>query len=210
MLFNWIESFLLSAGKIGPIGSGYLKWAKDLMETYRKELLDMSSTTKLEDILAKEKLLKDAEGRLKGWLKTEPYVSTKRACTLVLGIVLGLYVANQVGLDMFKMLNLGIEVPATVAVWITGLVIGTGSAPVHSLIGILQKSRDAIDGFRALKESEAAKVLQEFRHLTSAPPAAPPGLPGARAPLAPAKPLTSDERRAAEMEALRFTQTMLY
>ncbi len=43
------------------------------------------------------------------------------------------------------MLGIG-SVPARVDVFITGLVIGTGSYPVHSLVGILQQTKETLDG----------------------------------------------------------------
>jgi hypothetical protein len=44
---------------------------------------------------------------------------------------------------------------------VTGLVIGTGSAPVHSLIGLLQNTRDAVDQARALWSGKAIKEVAE-------------------------------------------------
>ena len=38
---------------------------------------------------------------------------------------------------------------------VTGLLIGTGSAPMHSLIGLLQNTKDAVDSARALWKGEA-------------------------------------------------------
>jgi hypothetical protein len=63
----------------------------------------------------------------------------------VLGLILGVIVAALGQLQMFAMLGIG-SVPARVDVFITGLVIGTGSYPVHSLVGILQQTKETLDG----------------------------------------------------------------
>ena len=61
----------------------------------------------------------------------------------------------------------------TIDIVITGVVIGTGSAPVHSLIGILQNTKGAIDQLRALAQGRPIAAIRE-----SCPP------PASRVPLA--------------------------
>jgi hypothetical protein len=45
---------------------------------------------------------------------------------------------------MFALLGIA-AVPERFDVFITGLVIGSGSYPVHSLVGILQQGKDTLD-----------------------------------------------------------------
>jgi hypothetical protein len=55
---------------------------------------------------------------------------------------------------MFALLGIG-TVPAKFDILITGLIIGTGSSPVHSLIGILQQGKDALDSLGGFLDSRA-------------------------------------------------------
>jgi hypothetical protein len=63
-------------------------------------------------------------------------------------MMIGTFVAVIGQLQLFAMLGVG-GVPARVDVFITGLVIGSGSYPVHSLVGILQQTKDTLAGVRA-------------------------------------------------------------
>ncbi len=157
-IFNLIESAVLSLSSFSAIGGEYVAWAKGQVKRYREQLLKLTGDPV--QIRAAEKLLQDAEQRLKDWLKSEPYVSLKRSASLALGIVFGLLVAFTTKLKMFQLLNVTM-VPANMDIIVTGLVIGTGSAPVHSLIGILQKTRDAIDEARALARGRSIEAIKD-------------------------------------------------
>jgi hypothetical protein len=89
--------------------------------------------------------LADAESNLASVTTSEGYRSAKAAASIVLGLILGVIVATLGQLQMFAMLGIG-SVPAPFDVFITGLVIGSGSYPVHSLVGILQQTKDTLDG----------------------------------------------------------------
>jgi hypothetical protein len=89
--------------------------------------------------------LADAESNLASVTTSEGYRSAKAAASIVLGLILGVIVATLGQLQMFAMLGIG-GVPAPFDVFITGLVIGSGSYPVHSLVGILQQTKDTLDG----------------------------------------------------------------
>jgi hypothetical protein len=58
---------------------------------------------------------------------------------------------------------------ATMDVAITGVVIGTGSAPVHSLIGILQNTKEAIDQVRALAQGRSIAAISGILPSTTEP-----------------------------------------
>jgi hypothetical protein len=65
---------------------------------------------------------------------------------------------------MFAMLGIAV-VPAQIDVLITGLVIGSGSYPVHSLVGILQQGKGAVDsvkGYFNRLSPQAQETRQEF------------------------------------------------
>ena len=89
--------------------------------------------------------LANAENNLASVTTSDGYRSAKAAASIVLGLILGVIVATLGQLQMFAMLGIG-SVPAPFDVFITGLVIGSGSYPVHSLVGILQQTKDTLDG----------------------------------------------------------------
>jgi exonuclease VII small subunit len=114
------------------------------IDTLRNE-----ATTKVqaaEALLADaQQRLKEAESKLAGASDSPDYRSAKSAATIILGLMLGVIVAGLGQIQMFALLGIG-AVPARIDVLITGLIIGSGSYPVHSLVGILQQGKDALDG----------------------------------------------------------------
>ena len=92
-----------------------------------------------------EKRLADAESNLANATASDGYRSAKAAASIVLGLIIGIIVATLGQLQMFAMLGIG-SVPERVDVFITGLVIGSGSYPIHSLVGILQQTKETLDG----------------------------------------------------------------
>ena len=137
----------------------------DVSERYNKELheLKISETMSVSDLsdemqkkisnakamlaLAQNRL-NEAETNLANATSSDAYRSAKAAASIALGLILGVVVAALGKLQMFAMLGID-GVPARVDVFITGLVIGTGSNPVHSLIGILQQTKDTVDGAKS-------------------------------------------------------------
>jgi len=169
MGFSWFESIVISASTFLNLGGSYVKWAREQVDACRKALLSAQAS----GISAAEEALHDAEERLKQWVQTEPYLSIKRALTVLIGIILGIVMAWVSKLQMFKLLGADLvamnSATGTVAqfltgvdVFVTGLIIGTGSAPVHSLIGILQKSKDAIDQARALARAKSLQAWADY------------------------------------------------
>ncbi len=208
-IFNLIESAVLSLSSFTAIGGEYVAWAKEQIKRYREQLLKLKGDPV--QIRAVEKLLQDAEQRLKDWLKSEPYVSLKRSGALVLGIVFGLLVAVATRLKMFQLLNISM-VPENMDIIVTGLVIGTGSAPVHSLIGILQNTRDAIDEARALARGRSIEAIKDvlYPSLAAAPLAAAAAAASAEREMRPARALRPEEpveRRRLAVDALGMLET---
>jgi len=106
--------------------------------------------------------LENAERNLADVTSSEKYTSAKAAASVVLGLMLGVVIAGIGQLQMFAMLGVD-AVPAQIDVLITGLVIGSGSYPVHSLVGILQQGKGAIDSVKGYLNRLApeAKTTQE-------------------------------------------------
>lgn len=94
-----------------------------------------------------EERLAAAEKNLAGAAASERYCSAKTAAAIVLGLMLGVIVAAVGQLQMFAMLGIG-AVPERIDVLITGLIIGSGAYPVHSLVGILQQTKNTLDSAR--------------------------------------------------------------
>ena len=91
--------------------------------------------------------LESAEENLADLTASAKYTSAKSAASVILGLMLGVIIAEIGQLQMFAMLGIGV-VPAQIDVLITGLVIGSGSYPVHSLVGILQQGKGAVDSVK--------------------------------------------------------------
>ena len=118
---------------------------------------------------AAEALLKDAQSRLtvaenklSNATSSDDYRSAKGAVTIVLGLLLGVIIAAMGQIQAFALLGID-AVPARIDVLITGLVIGSGSYPVHSLVGILQQGKDALDGLGNFLDSRAAPSVQAMQ-----------------------------------------------
>jgi hypothetical protein len=141
------------------------QWLAEVSARYNQELLsleikegmsagDLSNEMQDKIFAAKtmmdlaEKRLSDAETNLANATTSDGYRSAKAAASIVLGLILGVIVATLGQLQMFAMLGIA-SVPPNVDVLITGLVIGTGSYPVHSLVGILQQTKDTLDGAKS-------------------------------------------------------------
>ncbi len=171
-IFNVIESSWKSMVAYLGRGLRWLKtaeteviqsrqWLADVSERYKSEMsqvkldpnlsldkLTQTAQTQMkaaDDLMAiAEKRLTEAEAGLASAATSDSYKSAKAAATIVLGLMLGVVIATLGALQMFALL--GIEaIPARVDVLVTGLVIGSGSYPVHSLVGFLQRARDTLD-----------------------------------------------------------------
>ena len=140
------------------------QWLTDVTAEYNRELeslpefavggavLDAQQLYQVADakIQSAQKLMKLAEQRVKiaeeqlsQITSSDNYRNAKRAGTIYLGLLLGLIVATAGSMQMFAMMGIGVG-NAKIDVIVTGLVIGSGSGPVHSLINILQAAKDTL------------------------------------------------------------------
>ena len=120
--------------------------------------------------------LQDAEGNLADITSSSGYISAKAAASIVIGLMLGVIVAAVGQLQMFAMLGIGI-VPARVDVLITGLIIGSGSYPVHSLVGILQQGKDTLDSVKGYFNRSAPTAQAVEQRVTTVQPSETSGKP---------------------------------
>jgi hypothetical protein len=192
-IFNTLESGWRTM--VAYLGRG-LRWLKnaeievqqarqflaDASERYNKELQGIqfgqtSVTTLTAEIQAKidaanklmilaQDRLNSAEGKLAAATSSDSYISAKAAASIALGLMLGVIIAAVGQLQMFAMLGIAV-VPAHIDVLITGLIIGSGSYPVHSLVGILQQGKDTLDSVQGYVTRLAPQV-QVTRQETNA------------------------------------------
>lgn len=173
MLFNWYESVLMNAGSFLGLGGAYVKWAQQQVSHHQQAVLAIKAGSQptgasgLSSLAEAEEKLAAAQERLLGWLESPFYTSRKKVATLIMGLILGIALAFATRLRMLALLGLqpvsetgaGAIVP-WMDMLLTGLIIGTGSAPVHSLIGLLQNTKDAVGEARALWKGKAIAEVQ--------------------------------------------------
>jgi hypothetical protein len=114
-----------------------------------------------------EKRLQDAEDNLADVTSADSYRSAKAAASIILGLMLGVVISTIAQLQIFAMLGIA-AVPARIDVLITGLIIGSGSYPVHSLVGILQQGKDTLDSVKGYFNRSAPSVQQRVTSLLPA------------------------------------------
>jgi hypothetical protein len=162
MGFDWYENGVLTLARIPGQGKQYVTWLKTRIEALRTEVVGATDAGALR---AAEDKLALFEDRLLDHLKSAAYSSWKRKLSMLFGILLGIVLALVSRLGMLSLLRIGPWAEATGA-WpwvdyvITGLIVGTGSAPVHSLIGLIQNTRDAVYGARQLWTSRAIGIQE--------------------------------------------------
>jgi len=127
-----LPTFAAASGEPSKDSKDIFKDAQDKLQS-AKNLLALA-----------ERRLDDAEKQLDGVTSSDGYRNAKRAFSIYLGLLLGVVVATASSLQMFAMLGVKVGDPK-VDVIITGLVIGSGSTPVHSLINILQSAKDTLE-----------------------------------------------------------------
>ncbi len=165
MIWDFIENHILAGSRLLGNANSYLKWAQREVNTAKSALVakDAPASQKASEL---EEAFQRAEKRLTDYLKSPVYVSMKKKISMPIAIVFGVIVAVTAKLQMFELLGF-LEADAmgwtkSLDFLITGLVIGTGSAPVHSLIGILQNTKDTVDAARALYTGKAIAEVTDM------------------------------------------------
>lgn len=126
------------------------------LDAWKKEADEKTAAAKqlLQDA---QQRLDEAEKKLSSLTDSPDYKSAKAAASVVLGLMIGVIVAAVGQMQMFALLGID-AMPPNIDVLITGLVIGSGSYPVHSLVGILQQGKNALDSLQGyLQKAGAAK-----------------------------------------------------
>ncbi len=109
-----------------------------------------------------EQQVEAAEKRLDQLVTFVEYKNIKGSLAIIIGLWLGVLVATAGSIRIFA--ALGIPIESHVDVILTGLIIGTGSQPVHSLIGILQQTKDTLDGAQGFLKAKGGAVAREAKN----------------------------------------------
>ncbi|MFN8487201.1 MAG: hypothetical protein U0350_06375 [Caldilineaceae bacterium] len=93
-------------------------------------------------------------------LKSASYLQFKSGTSLVVGVILGILLANYTGMHLFdalKPLNpiFLAGMPAAWDVLITGFLIGAGAKPIHDLLGVITQLKNFLSS-SAMHQREAA------------------------------------------------------
>jgi hypothetical protein len=127
---------------------------------------DPEISAKTDAMIAKvdeaEKRVREASAKFASLTSDTKYLAWKRTISIWLGLTLGLIVAIISDKGVFEYLNMG--VPRLLDMLVTGFVIGAGSGPMHSLIGILQSAKSTLDNVGSLTGLSALqKDIQELK-----------------------------------------------
>ncbi len=160
--FDWFEQATRCTAEILAAPRETLDWiGREYQEAYEAAAaaaeaaavtLTPASIQALQE--AEERLAK-AEARLRSWISAPEYRAWKRALSIWIGLLTGLLVAVIGDLGMFRVL--GIPMPRIFDMLVTGLIIGAGPGPMHSLIGILQSGKDAVNNLAELAKGKAVR-----------------------------------------------------
>ena len=161
--FNWYEQSVQTVADVLAGPRTGLDWVrKELQDAYDAAQAvagsigaTVANSQALEVLNAAEARLAKAEQRLSGWTKAPEYVAFKRALSIGIGLFVGLEVAVSSDLGMLRLI--GFPMPRFMDMLVTGLVIGSGPGPMHSLIGILQGGKDSLQKLAELTDVRAVR-----------------------------------------------------
>lgn len=169
--FDWFEQATRCTAEVLAAPRETLDWiGREYQEAYEAaaaaaEAVAVTLTpASLQALHEAEERLAKAEARLRSWTSAPEYRAWKRALSIWIGLLTGLIVAVIGDLGMFR--ALGIPMPRILDMLVTGLIIGAGPGPMHSLIGILQSGKDAVNNLaelakgKALRDAAQAVLLQ--------------------------------------------------
>jgi RNase P/RNase MRP subunit p29 len=169
-VFDWVEKVFISTGKVFGSVNQSVKWMVDEYNNAQVAVTNLVTSFNGktgeemrvvgEQLAYAEQRLKDAQLRVEEIPKEPRYVATKSAITIFGSLAIGLGIgilgllANQPIL-FFK--AAGFTSPTWLDGILTGLIIGAGPGPVHSLIGTLQSIRDSVSALGNLAQGTALK-----------------------------------------------------
>lgn len=170
-VFDFFEQSMDEVAKLTSGTEKTLKWFNDELDhawdsarMVAEALNDAAEEDKsalLQKMDEAEQRISKATNRLYN-LKNDPkYVATKRMLSIWLGLLLGLLVAIISDEGIFEYLHIG--VPRLLDMFVTGFILGAGSGPMHSLIGILQGAKDTLENLGQI--ASLGPIRQEIADL---------------------------------------------
>jgi hypothetical protein len=95
-------------------------------------------------------------------VKSPSYLQFKSGTSLLLGMILGILIANYTGMRLLSALQpltttLFADIPLVWDVVITGVLIGALAKPIHDLLGVMTELKNLL-GNSAIKQREAASA----------------------------------------------------
>jgi hypothetical protein len=155
-LFTYFEGNIGSVAKFSNLGTKYHKTMDTELRkatTEYKSLLEKLATvtevnrqqfmTELDKV---EEWVESINSRIGTILKDPRYVAFKQRMSIWLGFALGFIVAIMTDQGIFEYLQIG--VPRIVDMVITGAVMGAGTGPMHSLVGVLDGLKTTLQNFK--------------------------------------------------------------
>ena len=168
--FDLFEQSTEDVAKLTTAGEGGLKWLREELDRAwqaaegTKSNLDTEDTDKnslLKELEAAEERINKANSRIAGLSKDPKYIATKRMLSIWIGLLLGLIVAIISDSGILEALQIG--VPRILDMIVTGFVIGAGSGPMHSLMGILQGTKNTLESLGEL--ASLAPLKKQIKEL---------------------------------------------
>jgi len=161
-VFDWFEQSTRSAAEVLAAPREALDWiGREYQEAYQAAAEAAATTgvtvtpAQAEVLAQAEERLAKAEARLRSWTGAPEYRAWKRALSIWIGLLVGLVVAIMGDLGMFHII--GVPAPRLLDMLVTGLIIGAGPGPMHSIIGILQSGKDAVNNLAELARGKAVR-----------------------------------------------------
>jgi len=105
-----------------------------------------------------------------GWqpeqLKSAHYLQFKSGTSMVLGMIIGILVANFMGLQLFAFLRPAVpglldNVSATWDLLVTGFLIGAGAKPAHDILGVITQLKNFLNTSAIRQRESAAAALAD-------------------------------------------------
>ncbi|MGC8879533.1 MAG: hypothetical protein ACP5R2_09935 [Anaerolineae bacterium] len=160
--FDWFEQATRCTAEVLAAPRETLDWiGREYQEAYEAAAAAAEAAAvtltpgSIQALQEAEERLAKAEARLRSWTSAPEYRAWKRALSIWIGLLIGLMVAATGDLGMFRVL--GIPMPRILDMLVTGLIIGAGPGPMHSLIGILQSGKDAVNNLAELAKGKAVR-----------------------------------------------------
>lgn len=166
-VFGFLERLGLATSRLFGSGAALLAWAKtereraaavieSLVKEFGKDQTKPLTPDDQQKLAAAEQQLVDAQTRIEEALKSPQYLAFKSAATTGGSLVLGLLLNWKCDLHLFHAIGFpGVGDAADTV--LTGLAIGAGPGPLHSLIKTLTELRGSLGAVADLARGNALK-----------------------------------------------------